>query len=161
MKRAVALALLLLTFTAGPVMAAIAWRNATTNDAPEHQLAVLIVAEHERVCGSSLANDTRLVWTARYRATDMVLNDYFAHRNPWTQRRVFDHMRAAGITYAGAAEIIAWNSYPDDLSPGAAFVQFMDSASHRGAIQACAYTHRGVGAYKAGTKRMYVVVFRR
>ena len=159
MRRAIAVAVLLLVLTAGTVSAAIVWRSATTNSGPENILRDLIMVEHQRVCGRSLAGDSRLIWMARYRATDMVLRGYFAHREPLTGKRVFDHMQKAGISFSHAAEIIAWNTYPDDLSAREAFRMFMGSTSHRGAIRSCAYTNIGVGDYKVGAKRMYAVLF--
>lgn len=159
MKRALVAAVLLVALATGTVSAAIVWRSATTNSTAEAVLRYLIAAEHQRVCGSTLANDARLVWMSRYRSTDMVLNGYFAHTNPVTGKRVFDLMAKAGIGYSHAAEIIAWNTYSDDLSPKATYSQFMSSSGHRSAIRSCAYTRFGVGDYKVGTKRMYAVLF--
>ena len=161
LRRASLAALLALTVMlgAGPVQALTAWRNATTNGDYETVLRGLVAKEHLRVCGRSLALDSRLTWTARYRATDMVLNRYYAHRNPWTGRRIWTLLRNAGISWSYGAEIIGWNAYPDYLSPSAVYAGFMGSTSHRAAIRSCTYTIFGTGAYKAGTKRMYVVLF--
>ena len=157
-RRALIAAVLLVALATGSVAAAIVWRSATTNTTAEARLRNLIAAEHLRVCGVALAHDSRLTWMARYRSTDMVLGRYFAHTNPVTGKRVFDLMAKAGIGYSRAAEILAWNTYPDDLSPGAAYKQFMSSSGHRSAIRACACTRIGAGDYKVGSKRMYAVL---
>jgi uncharacterized protein YkwD len=144
----------------GVVVAAIVWGNATVASGPEYDLGGRINAEHKRVCGgASLSNDARLIWSARYRSSDMVMNGYFAHVNPWTGRRVWDLYKRVGIGYSFAGEIIAWNSYSDDQSALGAYNQFMGSTSHRAVIRDCHYTRIGVGAYKAGTKRMFTVEF--
>ena len=146
-------------FFAEPVVALTGWRSATTNSGYEHVLRDLIAKEHYRVCKRSLAVDSRLVWMARYRATDMVLNKYFAHKNPWTGRKVWDLLRNAGISWSAGGENIVWNNYPDNLSPNAAMAQFMGSKGHRALIRSCTYTTFGVGGYKVGSKHMYAVIF--
>lgn len=158
MRRALVAAALLLILTTGTVTALTAWRNATTSPTHEHALHDLIVAEHYRVCGTWLTNDARLIWLARYRSTDMVLNGYFSHTTP-LGKRVWDFMGKAAIGYHSAAEILAWNSYPDDTSPKAAYSAFMASDSHRAEIRSCTYTRLGVGDYKVGAKHMYAVIF--
>lgn len=159
MKRALVTAVLLLVLATGTVSAAIVWRSATSNQGPEATLGNLIDAEHQRVCGRALSSDSRLVWMARYRSTDMVLAGYFGHRNPVTGKRVFDLMAKAGIGYSSAAEILAWNTYSDDESAVFAYSQFMGSSGHRAAIRSCTYTRIGVGDYRVGSKRMYTVLF--
>lgn len=137
----------------------LAWGNATTSPVAEGQLGSLIARAHAQRCSGALVSDPRLVWLARYRAIDMLANGYFAHRNPWTLRRAWDYMRRVGIAYTYAAEIIAWNSYPNALAASEAFRVFMASASHRGAILSCRYTRFGVGDYKARGRKMFVVLF--
>lgn len=137
------------------------WRNATVSVTPEAILRALIVAEHERVCGAGLSGSTPLTWMARYRSMDMLNNGYFAHKNPWTGRTVFNLMTRAGIPYATGSEILVWNTYADDVSASVAYRQFMGSTPHRAAIRACSYVRMGVGAYKVGAKHMYTVVFAR
>lgn len=158
LRRSLIFAVLLLALTAGSVIALTAWRSGTTSRPHEGALRDLIVAEHRRVCGTTLSVDTRLVWLARYRATDMVLNGYFSHTT-LTGKKVWSFLATSRVTYQTAAEILAWNSYSDDLSPKEAYRDFMASAGHRSAIRACAYTRIGVGDFKAGGKRMYAVLF--
>jgi len=136
------------------------WRSATTSDRAEGILRSLIKTEHARVCANTLSGDARLKWMARYRATDMVVRGYFSHTTP-EGNKVWDFMPAGGISFQSAAEILAWNSYPDDYAARAAYNQFMGSSGHRAAIQSCDYTRLGVGDYKAGSKRMFVVLFTR
>ena len=146
-------------FGAGPVYAQTAWRNATTNSGYEHILRDKIAAEHKRVCGRSLTSDSRLTWMARYRATDMVLNRYFAHQNPQGDR-VWDGYDEAGIGWSLAAEIIAWNNAADPASADWAFKQFMYSSSHRAAIRSCRYRFFGAGSFQTvPNKKWFAVEF--
>jgi len=75
--------------------------------------------------------------------------------------------RALEITtdysHAGAdgrwAEILAWNSYPEDVTEAAAVRAWLDSPGHRAILLDGAYTHLGVGAVDVGHKHYYAVVF--
>lgn len=134
------------------------WRNATTAGVQQDVLLSLIQAEHARVCPNTLSPEPRITWLARYRSQDMVLNGYFSHVDPATGKRFWNYMQTAGIGYSAAAEILAWNAYPDDLTAATAYRQFMGSSTHRAAIQSCTYTRIGVGTYKAGNKRMYTAI---
>jgi uncharacterized protein YkwD len=141
------------------LVVALSWGNARSSPTAEGYLASSINREHARVCGTTLASDGRLVSMARYRAVDMLANDYFAHADPWTGRRFWHYLRTVGIGYSASAEILAWNNYPNDLAAAVAYEGFMDSDGHRAAIRSCTYTRYGVGSYKANGKRMFVVLF--
>lgn len=134
------------------------WRSATTNGIPETTLSNLIQFEHARVCANTLSQDSRLIWMARYRSTDMVLRNYFSHTTP-EGKKVWNFLNSAGIKYSAAGEIITWNSYTDEYSASIAYKAFMNSSSHRSLIRSCTYTYIGVGDYKVGSKRMFTVLF--
>lgn len=160
MKRAALLALLLTIITTGTVLA-FTWQRGTVSLDAQAQLTNAIAAEHRRVCGGSLSVNSQLVWAARYKAQDMGYRGYFGHAYPDGSRTYHFYPRA-GIPYSQAAEILAWNTYPDDLSAGVAFSAFMGSTSHRAAIRNCAYTRFGVGTFKvASGKHYYAVEFTR
>ena len=161
MKRAAILALLLTIATTGTVLAAFSWTRGTVSTTTQGQLANAIAAEHLRVCGSALSTNGQLTWAARYKAQDMGYRGYFGHAYI-DGSRTWSFYPRAGVSYTQAAEILAWNNYPDDISANAAYQAFMSSSSHRGAIRNCAYTRFGVGTFKvAGGKKYYAVEFTR
>ena len=158
MRRLVAApaALLLIILTAGIVLA-FTWQTGTTNVDPEAQLRSKINAAHYRACGRYLTHDLRLRTAARYKSVDMAYHGYFAHAYP-DGRRTWDFYPRAGIGYSRAAEILAWNTYPDNDAAKGAFSQFMGSTSHRGVILSCTYTRFGAGAFKAANGKRYFSV---
>lgn len=161
MKRlivAVALAIAAIIPSAAPVAAA-----GYSTSAEDH-LSSLVKAEHKRVCGFTLLRVRQHNNLDRWRARDMVVNDYFGHNIPGGTH-YYDHFRRYGIedwVSPYASEILAWNRYSGDTNYSAAtraFNQFMNSDPHRRAIQNCAYNTYGVGAYVSGDKRMFAITF--
>lgn len=160
LRRALTAFVLVIVVSVATVSAAgLVWRNATSNGGAERVLRDNVAGEHLRVCGSPLASDAQLTTMARFRSTDMLLNGYFAHRNPATGKEVFDLLTRAGISYANAGENIGWNTYPVDMSASQAYQMFMSSQGHRALIQDCQFTRVGVGAYRVGAKSMFTVLF--
>lgn len=149
---AIALALLI------PGTAA-AWTNNSYSLTAENRLAYLIQREHLRWCKSRVYRNSPLNYVARWRARDMVVRNYFSHTIKGTTRRVFDYFYRWRIQWVYAGEIMAWNTYSDAESPNVAYRQFMGSYSHRKLIHTCRFRRLGVGAYKGGSKHMFVVVF--
>jgi uncharacterized protein YkwD len=89
--------------------------------------------------------DTRLMAIARARSADMVANDYFSHVQP-DGRTVFDIIKASGITWYAAGEIIARNN----VSTIAASLQtantgWLNSPGHYSIIISTTYNYVGVG----------------
>jgi uncharacterized protein YkwD len=120
----------------------------------EYRLEQLIKREHYRVCGHRIYRSDRLQSIARWRSKDMVQRDYFAHVIKGTSKYVWDY-----YPYVDG-EIIAWNmGYPAPAEQ--AFRQFMGSAPHRAMIRDCRYRRLGAGAYYAGGKHMFTVLFHR
>lgn len=77
---------------------------------------------------------------AEAHSQDMVDRDFFAHTNP-DGRSPFQRLQDAGITYAAAAENIAYG-YPT----GAVVLDaWLDSPGHRANIENCNLTEHGVG----------------
>jgi uncharacterized protein YkwD len=157
---AVALSLIV-PFGQRPTSAAAApWIDATASSAAEAELTGLIAAEHQRVCGTTLATQVQLASTARFRAQDMVIRNYFAHTapdglsNPTIQTRL-------GLKGLANGEILAVNGRSDADSPAYAYSQLIGSTDHAKIIRNCVYTQVGTGAFRAGSKHMYAVWFRK
>jgi len=85
--------------------------------------------------------DMRLVGTARAKATDMAVNNYFSHTSP-TLGTPYEQMVKAGVTgysILGAENIAFARSVQE------AHTNFMNSDGHRRNILDSRYTHIGVG----------------
>lgn len=140
------------------------WVVGTPSLSYENVLWDLINDEHQRVCGAFLQGDVTLDSYSRYKAADMGWHNYFAHADESGQN-YWQLYPFGGITYSGtnASEILAYNTYDDALSPGAAYNAFMASSPHRNAIRNCTFTEFGVGSFKQlnGTtfKRYWAVEF--
>jgi uncharacterized protein YkwD len=117
--------------------------SAGADVAPEGQLR-----EYEQLANAHRAGvgcgplqwDNRAGTVAQAHADDMVRRDYFSHTNPEGQSP-FDRLRAAGVTYTGAAENIAYG-YP---TAAAVLQGWLNSDGHRRNLENCEYTHHGVG----------------
>lgn len=135
------------------------WRSATNSTAAEADLRARINAEHHRVCGNYLTNDSQLVTLARYRSTDMGIRRWFGHVSP-EGLRLASYLSRSGIRYHYGGEDIAWNNYPIGDAANGAFSGFMASTTHRHLIQDCHFTRIGVGAYHLGGYRnIFTVLF--
>jgi uncharacterized protein YkwD len=97
-------------------------------------------AHRARVGCGPLRWDNRTGSVAQAHADDMVRRDYFSHTNPEGQSP-FDRLRAAGVTYAAAAENIAYG-YP---TAAGVLQGWLNSEGHRRNLENCEYTHHGVG----------------
>ena len=90
----------------------------------------------------------------------MAANDKLSHTEP-NGDSVFDRISDAGLTWYGAGEIIAWNTYPDrllarrgDPAPG------WTSPGHKAIMTSTNYNYIGYGAaVSASGKRYYAGVF--
>ncbi len=104
--------------------------------------------------------DTRLMSIARARSADMAAKHYFGHTQP-DGRDVFDIITANHITWYGAGEIIAWNTWPsltDSIS--VANSGWMGSSMHRSIITSASYNYVGVGlAIDSSGKKLWTAVF--
>ena len=77
----------------------------------ELQAVRLLNVERARAGLVALRVDSRLMAIARQRSADMASRNYFSHVSP-SGESAFDMIVSAGITWYGAGEIIAWNTYP-------------------------------------------------
>jgi uncharacterized protein YkwD len=108
----------------------------------------------------ALRIDPDLMQIARDRAEVMAANDVMSHTEPNGQK-VFDRLDAAGITWYGAGEIIAWNNYPTEaLSVAESIHAWMLSPSHHDIMVSTGYNYVGFGAAVSATGlRYYAGVF--
>jgi uncharacterized protein YkwD len=104
--------------------------------------------------------DSRLMAIARARSADMVAKDYFSHTQP-DGRKVFDMLGEQHVTWYGAGEIIAWNTYPIDQTVSAANGQWMGSPGHKAIVISTSYNYVGVGLAidEASGKKLWTAVY--
>jgi len=107
----------------------------------------------------ALRIDPNLMDIARDRAKVMAANDVMSHTEP-DGRKVFDRINAAGLTWYGAGEILAWNHYPAEYSTAEAIRAWMASPGHHEIMVSTGYNYVGFGAaISASGKRYYAGVF--
>lgn len=94
--------------------------------------------------GDAIPTSPLLMRIAERRAHDIV-SDYSHHG-----------AGVPGVKLWG--EILAWNSYPENLTEAEAVSQWMASDGHR-AILLGRWTHVGVGVVDVGHRHFYAVVF--
>ena len=123
-------------------------------------LVVLMNHERTNLGLIPLRADPDLMAIARDRANVMATNDVLSHSEP-DGHTVFDRLNAAGITWYGGGEIIAWNNYATEASSVAASMQaWMASPGHHDIIVSTGYNYVGFGAAVSATgKRYYAGVF--
>jgi uncharacterized protein YkwD len=84
--------------------------------------------------------------TAMAIAGTMAANDLFSHANP-DGTSVFDAIKASGIPWLGAGEVIVWNSYAGQAeSTAQAVLAWMASPLHRSLLLSTDYNYIGYGA---------------
>ena len=105
-----------------------------------------------------LRSDSRLNAIADARARDMAARGYFSHTSP-EGIGFSDLLVAAGITWYGAGETIAWNTAPDlELSIDMATEGWMSSTPHRDILLSGDFNYVGVGAASAGDRTYWAAV---
>ncbi len=104
--------------------------------------------------------DGRIRAVARARSQDMVDRSYFSHTDP-DGKLPWDHLKAAGISYYAAGEIIAANgTSPIDAAAVRAVQQWMGSPGHKAQIVSTSFNYAGVGvAVAASGMSTWTVVF--
>jgi len=111
--------------------AAAAAPTVAAQQAAEARLVRLIDARRERSGKRPFRVDPRIAVAARAKSQDMIDRDYFDHRDK-QGKYVDDHLRAAGIRFSRASEVIAWG-HGSDLQAAAsdAMSMWMSDAPHR------------------------------
>jgi uncharacterized protein YkwD len=154
------LAGMLLVPLAGPAMADTIVRGTSepVTDAVLRQAELDLVSLTNRKRAArdlvALRIDPDLMSIARDRAEVMAANDVMSHTEPNGQK-VFDRIRAAGLTWYAAGEIIAWNNYPMEYSPAEAIRAWMASPGHKAIMISTGYNYVGFGAAESANGKMY------
>lgn len=119
---------------------------------PEVEAFVMALNQHRLDSGCpSLSWNEDLAVVAQLHSQDMIARDFFAHTNPDGQSP-FDRIQAAGISYSGAAENIAYGYATGD----AVLSGWLASSGHKANIENCSLTQHGVGL--AGTHWTHVFI---
>ena len=145
------------SFAARPAPAAAADMTVT---AAEQTMLNLLNADRTNAGLIPIRIDSRLSAIARARSTDMATKHYFGHTQP-DGRTVFDIIQAKGITWYGAGEIIAWNTWPT-LADSATTANngWLASPDHRAIVMSSSYNYIGVGlAVDSTGKKLWTAVF--
>lgn len=131
-----------------------------TPDAAESRLVGLINRDRAAAGLVPVRVDERLREIARARSQDMATRSYFSHEQP-DGRNVFDLITSRGITWYGAGEILAWNSWAElDESAAAADTGWLESAAHRAIVLSTDYNYVGVGlALAPDGRKLWTGVF--
>jgi uncharacterized protein YkwD len=95
---------------------------------------------------ATVSLDRTLKDIALSRSTDMVARNYFSHTTPDGQD-FLSILKAAGVPFKFAGEIITNNNYSDQDTASQAFSSFMNSPHHREILLDPRYNIAGVGEY--------------
>ncbi|MBI3747871.1 MAG: hypothetical protein HY262_03345 [Chloroflexi bacterium] len=108
----------------------------------------------------ALRVDPKVTAMAVSRAETMATMDALGHAGP-DGRTVFDAIRASGMTWFGAGEVVAFNTYPGEPeSTDRAVAGWLASATHASIVLSSDYNYVGFGAAVSATgNRYYVGVF--
>ncbi len=156
--------LLLLVIVASATLGAFAGARqvAAADDTSAAESSLVAALNRDRVAAGlvPVRVDVRLMSIARGRSADMAAKGYFDHVQP-DGRQVFDIISAAGITWYGAGEILAWNTWPDlGDSVIAANRDWLNSPDHRAILLSTDDNYVGVGIGIAPDgKRIWTAVF--
>jgi uncharacterized YkwD family protein/spore coat assembly protein SafA len=114
----------------------------TMNDIKAIENKVVDLVNQVRVSSGlpPLVNDWQLARVARYKASDMMTQNYFSHTSP-TYGSPFNMMETFGLKFSAAGENIAMGQ----KTPQEVMNAWMNSPGHRANILSRNYTHVGVG----------------
>jgi len=126
----------------------------SVDPAAERQMFDLVNEERVTAGLAALAWDDRLVPVARAHSEEMFKLKYFSHQSP-VSGTPFDRLKAAGITYRGAGENLAYAQSVTIAHRG-----LMQSQGHRENILRPEFTRIGIGVVSGGPYgRMFTQMF--
>jgi uncharacterized protein YkwD len=102
----------------------------------------------------ALRTDATLMQVARDRAKVMATNDVLSHTEP-DGTKAWDRLNAAGLTWYGAGEIIAWNHYPVEYTAAEAIRAWWASPGHHAIMVSTGYNYVGFGAAMSADGKFY------
>jgi uncharacterized protein YkwD len=161
---------LVLTFALGTTITGLTAGPASAATLPPFDVSTLTVARADLTAGIneqrrahglvSLQVDPRATAMAVSRAETMASMDALGHAGP-DGRTVFDAIRASGMTWYGAGEVIAFNTYPGEPeSTGQAVSDWLASPAHTAIVLSTDYNYVGfAAAVSASGNRFYAGVF--
>jgi uncharacterized protein YkwD len=114
--------------------------SADTVPAAVAEFVELVNAHRVSVGCPALVWNAGVAGVAQAHSDDMVARDFFSHINPDGESPI-DRLRAAGITFTGVLENIAYGY----TSAQTVLQGWLDSPGHRANIQNCEATEHGVG----------------
>jgi uncharacterized protein YkwD len=141
------LAALVALSIAGPAAAAgLAAFDQPTLSQARADLASLVNSQRAAQGLVALQLDPRAMAIAQSRAETLAATDLLSHTGP-DGRTVFDAIRASGINWYGAGEVLVWNNYPTEAdSTAQAVTAWLGSPVHRSIILSTGYNYVGFGA---------------
>jgi uncharacterized protein YkwD len=141
------LAGLLAVSIVGPAAAAeLPTFDAQTLHQARSDLATLVNGQRVASGLIALQIDARAMAIAQTRADTMAATDVMSHEGP-DGRTVFDAIKASGIDWYGAGEVLVWNNYPTESdSTSQAVSGWLGSPAHRSIILSNDYNYVGFGA---------------
>ncbi|WP_167577738.1 CAP domain-containing protein [Ammoniphilus sp. YIM 78166] len=110
----------------------------------EEKMLELINKERNRAGLRPLASDPQLTRLARFKALDMIQDDYFDHRSP-RFGSPFTMLQHAGVSYRRAAENVTGS-----LTLSGAHKALMESSAHRANILNPHFNQVGIGINRGG-----------
>lgn len=159
------LAALAVSLVIGLSIAGLSARPAAAAGLPAFDVATLAVARAdlaERINEQRVAHglialqiDSRATTMAITRAYTMASMDALDHAGP-DGRTTFDTIRASGMTWFGAGEVIAFNTYPSEPeSSGHALADWLASPEHVAILLSSDYNYVGFAAAVSATGNRY------
>ncbi len=110
----------------------------------EEKMLELVNTERRRAGLGPLSSNPQLTRLARFKALDMIQDDYFDHRSP-RFGSPFTMLQQAGVSYRSAAENVTGS-----LTLSGAHKALMDSPAHRANILNPAFNQVGIGINRGG-----------
>lgn len=110
-----------------------------TMNSDEQEVFNLINKQRANNGLAALKTDYEVQRVARFKAEDMVANNYFSHQSP-VYGSPFDMLRSFKISYKTAGENIAANS-----SNSGAVTSWMNSSGHKANLLSSSFNYTGIG----------------
>lgn len=117
--------------------------NADSLKTQEDEVVRLVNVERAKAGLPALKANWQAARVGRYKANDMLKNNYFSHISP-TYGSPFDMMKSFGLQFSAAGENIA----KGQRTPQEVMSAWMNSTGHRNNILSPSFTEIGVGAAK-------------
>ncbi|MEO6458610.1 MAG: CAP domain-containing protein [Chloroflexia bacterium] len=128
-----------------------------STDAMGNELIAMINNARQGAGIGSVALNGQLTTVSQARSNDMGGRNYFSHVSPEGTDFVYA-LKAAGVPFKLAGEVIAMNNYSADKTVRAAYDTYINSPPHRAIIMDGRYNTVGVGVANDGKGYYYYTV---